>query len=124
MKLQRLPLLLPLLAALWLPLLLAAAEPSTVSLRREMITLPTFPVGAPERSPLFYHGKVYQGAKGVIYPYPAQDRLSDEKVERRYEVLFLENEYVRIGVIPELGDGCSRRWTRPTAMISSTASMW
>ncbi len=103
MKLQRLPLLLPLLAALWLPLLLAAAEPSTVSLRREMITLPTFPVGAPERSPLFYHGKVYQGAKGVIYPYPAQDRLSDEKVERRYEVLFLENEYVRIGVIPELG---------------------
>src|SRR5207342_508572 len=37
------------------------------------------------------------------YPYPIQDRLSDRRVDKSYRGVYLENDYLRICVIPELG---------------------
>ena len=67
------------------------------------ITLPTYEVGPAEPDPIFYSGRAYQGAKGPIYPYPLLDKLTDVKRDRSYRILYLENEYVRIGVLPEIG---------------------
>ncbi len=74
-----------------------------VSVRQEKRIIPTYLIGAPERNPIFYFGRAYQGAKGPVYPYPFLDVLTDERVDRPYTVLILENEYVRYSVLPELG---------------------
>ncbi len=67
------------------------------------IVLPTYEVGPAEPDPIFYSGRAYQGAKGPIYPYALLDRLTDAKRDRSYRILYLENKYVRIGVLPEIG---------------------
>jgi tetratricopeptide (TPR) repeat protein len=67
------------------------------------IVIPTYEAGPPEPYPIFYAGRAYQGAKGPVYPYPLLDKLSDVKHDKTYRILYLENEYVRIGVLPEIG---------------------
>ena len=39
----------------------------------------------------------------IVYPYPMQDHLSRTKKDRIYKALFLENEYLKVTCIPELG---------------------
>ncbi len=77
-------------------------EPA-VSVRVEKRVIPTYRTGAPERNPIFYFGRAYQGAKGPVYPYPLLDVLTDELEDRTYTVVVLENEYVRYSVLPEVG---------------------
>jgi tetratricopeptide (TPR) repeat protein len=69
----------------------------------EKLVIPTYLVGPAEPNPIFYSGRAYQGAKGPIYPYPLLDRLSDLKADKTYRALYLENPYVRICVLPEIG---------------------
>ena len=37
---------------------------------REIVTIPTYEVGKPEKNPIFLEKRVYQGSSGVVYPYP------------------------------------------------------
>ena len=69
----------------------------------EPLTLPAYGVGAADTNPRFYDGRGYQGAKGPVYPYPMLDVLTHEKSEQTYTALYLENEYVRFMVLPEIG---------------------
>ncbi|MEK7407848.1 MAG: DUF5107 domain-containing protein, partial [Acidobacteriota bacterium] len=85
------------------PLLLGAAEGPPVRISERDIVIPTYPAGAPEPNPMFYFGRASQGAEGRIYPYPLYDRLTGKKVDKTYRMVYLENEYVRIGVLPEIG---------------------
>ena len=39
----------------------------------------------------------------IVYPYTMQDHLSRTKVDRTYKALFLENEYLKVTCLPELG---------------------
>ncbi len=39
----------------------------------------------------------------IIYPYTMQDHLSRTKKDRTYKALFLENEYLKVTCLPELG---------------------
>ena len=81
--------------------LAACADGATY--RKEKITLPTYVPGGYEKTPLFYTGRVYQGAQGRIYPYPAQDVLHDDKRPEDYLYLTLENDWLQMGVLPEHG---------------------
>ena len=76
---------------------------SAVRIRQETIVIPTYLPGPPERNPIFYFGRAYQGAKGPVYPYPFLDVLTDERVDKPYAALVLENRYVRYCVLPEVG---------------------
>ncbi len=76
---------------------------SSVRIWEEPLVIPTYQVGPAELSPAFYDGRVYQGAKGPIYPYPLMDRLTDDKRDQTYKVINLENQYIKISVLPELG---------------------
>lgn len=67
------------------------------------LTLPTYKIGPPEQSPVFFAGRVYQGAAGEIYPYPLYDTILDVRGDKTYQADYLENEYVKICVLPELG---------------------
>ena len=80
-----------------------AAGDSSVRVWEQDIVIPTYLAGAPEPNPMFYFGRASQGAEGRIYPYPLYDKLTDNKVDKTYKMVYLENEYVRIGVLPEIG---------------------
>ena len=77
--------------------------PETVKAWAETITLPTYGSGEPDKNPMFLEKRVYQGSSGVVYPYPVVDRVLDARSERPYTALFLENRYLRIMILPELG---------------------
>lgn len=70
---------------------------------REMVTIPTYEVGLPEKNPMFLEKRVYQGSSGVVYPYPVIETMSDEKEDKDYLAIWLENEYIKVMVLPELG---------------------
>jgi len=38
--------------------------------------------------------RVYQGSSGKVYPNPITDRVSNERSEKAYKAIFLENEYL------------------------------
>lgn len=69
----------------------------------EEIVIPTYQADFPEEIPLFYDGRTYQGAQGHVYPYPMSDRLLHAKTDQTYHAVYLENEYIRICVLPEIG---------------------
>src|SRR6201996_1396448 len=70
---------------------------------QEKVTIPTYPTGAPDKNPMFFEKRVYQGSSGAVYPNPVIDKISDEKVDVEYNGLFLENKYLKIMILPELG---------------------
>ncbi|MBP3789217.1 MAG: DUF5107 domain-containing protein [Prevotella sp.] len=70
---------------------------------REMVTIPTYEVGKPEKNPMFLEKRVYQGSSGVVYPYPVIETMSDEKVDKEYKAVWIENEYIKVMILPELG---------------------
>lgn len=69
----------------------------------EEVVIPTYPVGKPEKNPMFLEKRVYQGSSGVVYPHAVIDKIADEKVNQSYQAVFLENQYIRIMILPELG---------------------
>jgi len=81
---------------------LAAAQ-SPVKIWEESLTIPTYRLDAPELNPMFYKHESYQGAQKMIYPYPLQDRVTDIREEKTYKVLYLENDYIRLSILPEIG---------------------
>ena len=70
---------------------------------RELVTIPTYEVGKPEKNPMFLEKRVYQGSSGVVYPYPVIETMSDEKVDKDYLAIWIENEYIKVMILPELG---------------------
>ena len=52
---------------------------------------------------MFLEKRVYQGSSGVVYPYPVIEKISDTCTEKTYHALFLENEYIKVMILPELG---------------------
>lgn len=67
------------------------------------ITLPTYRVNAPERAPLFERDFAYQRAKRGVYPYAMNDNPTNDKVDSTHRALFLENDYVKVCVLPDIG---------------------
>lgn len=74
-----------------------------VNVWKEKIILPTYEVGKPEKNPVFIEKRVYQGSNGSVYPYPVIEKIADEKVDKEYQAVYLENEFVKIMILPELG---------------------
>ena len=67
------------------------------------MTIPTYEVGKPEKNPIFLEKRVYQGSSGVVYPYPVIESISDEKVDKEWKAIYIENEYIKVMILPELG---------------------
>jgi tetratricopeptide (TPR) repeat protein len=69
----------------------------------ETVLIPTYKIGKPDKNPQFLKQRVYHGCKGNVYPYAVVDRISDEKKEQAYTAIYLENRYLKVMVLPELG---------------------
>ncbi len=69
----------------------------------EIIEFPTWDPAEPDPNPMFLEKRVYQGSSGSVYPNPVTDRISTEPSLRKYRAIFLENDYIRIMILPEIG---------------------
>ncbi len=69
----------------------------------EDVVIPTYETGEYEKNPVFLEKRVYQGSSGVVYPYPVIEKIYDEKTNRTWKAIFLENDYLKIMILPELG---------------------
>ena len=69
----------------------------------EPVVIPTYPTMPPDRNPMFLEKRVYQGSSGRVYPNRFTDRVADERVDRTWQAVHLENDYVRLMILPEIG---------------------
>ncbi|MFC3493648.1 DUF5107 domain-containing protein [Glycomyces rhizosphaerae] len=67
------------------------------------VVIDSYEPGVPDRFPAYLDRRVYQGSSGAVYPLPFIDGVSREKAPRAWEAVHLENEYVRLMILPELG---------------------
>lgn len=70
---------------------------------KEYVVIPTYKVGDPDKNPMFLEKRVYQGSSGVVYPHPVIDKVYDEKEDKEWTALYLENDYIKVMILPELG---------------------
>lgn len=83
-----------------------------VAVWREDVVIPTYPVGRPDKNPMFLEKRVYQGSSGKVYPHSVIDKIGDEKEDRTYKALCLENKYLFVMVLPELGGRIQRAYDK------------
>ncbi|MBA4701662.1 MAG: DUF5107 domain-containing protein [Ruminococcus sp.] len=83
-------------------------QKNCVRVWEETITLPTYQVSSPEKTPLFLENRAYQGSTGKVYPFPVTEKISDQKEDVPYHAVFLENDYLFIMILPELGGRIQR----------------
>ena len=74
-----------------------------VKVWQEKVILPTYETGKPEKNPVFIEKRVYQGSSGSVYPYPVIEKIEDVKTDKEYHAVYLENDFVKIMILPELG---------------------
>ena len=67
------------------------------------VSIPTWEPLPGERNPMFLEKRVYQGSSGRVYPLPFIDRIADAPIDRSWQAIHLENEYLRVMILPELG---------------------
>src|SRR5579875_1590660 len=87
--------------------LILPESPSTlekpVKAWEEPVSIETYEPQAPDRNPMFLERRVYQGSSGKVYPLPFIDRIARESRPRTWRALHIENEFLRVMILPELG---------------------
>ena len=74
-----------------------------VQVRVEDLVIPTYLPAPPDKNPMFLEKRVYQGSSGKVYPLPFTDRIAEKPVSRRWKAVWIENEFIRALVLPEIG---------------------
>ena len=85
---------------------------NTASIRVETVMIPTYGIGKADKNPMFLEKRVYQGSSGKVYPLPVVDKILDEKIDQSYTAVWLENDYIRVMVLPELGGRIQRAYDK------------
>ena len=82
-----------------------ASSPSftPVLISRDDVVLPTYAPATPDRNPMFLEKRVYQGSSGKVYPLPFIDRIAEKPEPRAWKAIHLENAFIRVMILPELG---------------------
>jgi tetratricopeptide (TPR) repeat protein len=75
----------------------------TVKAWKEKVVIPTYQVGKPEKYPVFLDKRVYQASCGAVYPHPVIETISDTRIDKEWDAIFIENDYIKIMVLPALG---------------------
>ncbi|SFC73114.1 DUF5107 domain-containing protein [Butyrivibrio sp. YAB3001] len=84
----------------------------TVKIWREEVVIPTYEVGAADKNPMFLEKRVYQGSSGKIYPYPSTNEISRVKTDKVWNAVWLENDYLKVMILPELGGRIQRAYDK------------
>ena len=81
----------------------SAAKADEVKAWEGTITMPTYLLDPAEKAPIFERDWSYQRAKRSVYPYPLNDNMTRKREDVTYDCLYMENEYVKLCVLPEIG---------------------
>jgi tetratricopeptide (TPR) repeat protein len=79
------------------------SESGSVKAWSEAVSMHTYAPAAPDPNPLFLEKRVYQGSSGRVYPLPVIDAVSTESHPQQWNAVHLENEFLRLMVLPDLG---------------------
>lgn len=85
---------------------------NNVKIWDEEVIIPTYEIGEADKNPIFLEKRVYQGSTGKIYPYPTIEKISDIKTDKAYKAVFLENKYIKVMILPELGGRIQRAYDK------------
>jgi tetratricopeptide (TPR) repeat protein len=69
----------------------------------ELVEILTYEPAKPDLNPMFLEKRVYQGSSGRVYPLPFIDRVATKPKKRTWRAIHIENEFLRIMVLPEIG---------------------
>ncbi len=70
---------------------------------QETVTFPTYRPPEPDLNPMFLEKRVNQGTSGRVYPNPFLDQLSSTSEPQEYQAVYLENAYIRLMMLPQIG---------------------
>ncbi|HVN03386.1 MAG TPA: DUF5107 domain-containing protein [Bryobacteraceae bacterium] len=79
------------------------SQTGPVKIWSEPVTIPTYVPMPPDRNPMFLEKRVYQGSNGKVYPLPFIDRIRTKAEPRAWQAVHLENEFLRVMILPEIG---------------------
>lgn len=80
-----------------------AHEQGPVKAWSQSVVIDSYMPLEPDKNPMFLDKRVYQGSSGRVYPLPVIDRIADSPVPKKWEALHIENQYIRLMVLPEIG---------------------
>ncbi|MFE7846757.1 DUF5107 domain-containing protein [Microbacterium sp. NPDC057407] len=78
-------------------------ESFSVKCWREPLRIATYDVEAAPGFPAYLDRRVYQGSSGRVYPLPFHERVADSPTMREWDAVHLQNEFLHLVVLPELG---------------------
>ncbi|MFV0505045.1 MAG: DUF5107 domain-containing protein [Lachnospirales bacterium] len=85
---------------------------NNAKIRIEEVIIPTYLMGQEDKNPMFMEKRVYQGSSGKVYPHTVSEKVSDEKCDKEYTAIFMENEYIEVMVLPEIGGRIQRLYDK------------
>ncbi|MDR1683636.1 MAG: DUF5107 domain-containing protein [Candidatus Symbiothrix sp.] len=81
----------------------ATAGNDRVKIWEGRLELPTYRMNLAETAPFFDRDYSYQRARRSVYPYSMNDNMTRKRENVSYKALYLENEYVKLCILPEIG---------------------
>ena len=81
----------------------APALTGPVKVWRQPVDILTYSPEKPDTNPMFLEKRVYQGSSGRVYPLPFIDRIATQPQMKSWQAIHLENEYLRLMILPEIG---------------------
>ncbi|MGV8966655.1 MAG: DUF5107 domain-containing protein [Cellulomonas sp.] len=81
----------------------AALSDRAVVAWEESVEITTYEPHPPDRYPAYFDRRVYQGSSGRVYPLPFHDRIGAEPVRQSWRAVHLENRWLRVMLLPDLG---------------------
>ena len=78
---------------------LPAQPPAPTRAWQDTVAIPTYEEGAPDVNPPF---DLFQTGR-FNYPYTLRTSLTDKRIERNWRALWLENDYLKCLILPDLG---------------------
>jgi tetratricopeptide (TPR) repeat protein len=79
------------------------SEMEDVKAWQEPVKMLTYLPAPADLNPIFLEKRVYQGSSGDVYPLPFIDRIATEPVIKAWKAIHLENPYIRLMILPEIG---------------------
>ncbi len=85
---------------------------NNVIVRQEKVIIPTYEISEYDKNPMFLEKRVYQGSSGKVYPHPVCEAVSDIKTDKEYNAIYLENDYILVMILPEIGGKIQRLYDK------------
>ena len=76
---------------------------SEVIITEKQVAMPTYVVAPNDKNPIFFRNENHQGASRHVYPLKLGNQYTNERVVHDWKTIVLENEYIELGVTPDIG---------------------